>query len=209
MIKRIQTISSNTLYPYFNLALEKHLFDSVDDETVILYLWQIEQSVVYGYNQNLPEDSSAAKFIEQGWYPVRRLSDGGILFQDTGNLNFTFLAKELNFDVKKQFQILLEACRLLELPVFESDNGDLTIDGHPFSTSAVYSSGPRRLHHGTLMLEQCCPAIPMASMEKTLLKALEYQYGLFAEPISADDLDFSAINTYEKIFRDDSWIYRL
>ena len=99
MIKRIQIISSNTFYPYFNQALEKYLFDSMDSETVILFLWQNERSVSFGCSQKLKEDASALRFIEEGGFPVRRLSEGRTVFQDRGDLNYSFLAKKDLFDM--------------------------------------------------------------------------------------------------------------
>lgn len=206
MIKRIRTISSNTYYPYFNLALEKHLFDSVDDETVILYLWQNERSVSFGCSQRLKEDSSALCFIEEGGFPIRRLSEGGTVFQQKGDLNYSFLAKKDLFDIEKQYQVLTDACRQIGLNTANTNSAGLTIDGQLFSFSTFYVSGIRSLHHGTMKLTACCPFVSPETMENSLLQAFENQYGLSAEPIPAEELDFAVITSYEKIFRDDSWI---
>lgn len=206
MIKRIRTISSNTYYPYFNLALEKHLFDSVDDETVILYLWQNERSVSFGCSQRLKEDSSALCFIEEGGFPIRRLSEGGTVFQQKGDLNYSFLAKKDLFDIEKQYQVLTDACRQIGLNTANTNSAGLTIDGQLFSFSTFYVSGIRSLHHGTMKLTACCPSVSPETMENSLLQAFENQYGLSAEPIPAEELDFAVITSYEKIFRDDSWI---
>lgn len=206
MIKRIQIISSNTFYPYFNQALEKYLFDSMDSETVILFLWQNERSVSFGCSQRLKEDTSALYFIEEGGFPVRRLSEGRTVFQDKGDLNYSFLAKKDLFDMEKQFQILTDACRRIGLNTENPDSSGLTIDGQPFSFSTSYVSGIRSLHHGTMKLTACCSSVTAETMENSLLQAFENQYGLSAEPISAEALDFAVITSYEKIFRDDSWI---
>ncbi|MDO5409324.1 MAG: lipoate--protein ligase [Lachnospiraceae bacterium] len=152
MIKNLRTISSNTFYPYFNLALEKYLFDTVDEETVILYLWQNEKTVVYGYNQNAWKELFVTKLLEDGGYPVRRLSGGGAVFHDKGNLNFTFLARKANYDVDKQLQVIIEACRLLGLTAEKTGRNDLTIEGRKFSGNAFYKSGDHHYHHGTLLV---------------------------------------------------------
>lgn len=240
MIKRIRTISSNTYYPYFNLALEKHLFDSVDDETVILYLWQNERSAVCGYNQNIRNEFSVTKLIEDGGYPVRRLSGGGTVFQDKGALNFTFLTQQDNYDIDRQLQVITEACRLIGLTVDKTAQNDLTMEGRKCFNHAFYTSGIRCCHHGTLMvnvsidhlseylntdsknptsnpvhnlytgaanLTEFCPSLTMEHMEKKLFEAFEHVYGISAEPITAEELDFAAIDSYEKIFHDDTWIY--
>ena len=153
MVTKLRTISSNTFYPYFNLALEKFLFDVVDDETVILYLWQNEKTVVYGYNQNVWKELFVSQLLEDGGYPVRRLSGGGAVFHDKGNLNFTFLTTASNYDVDKQLQVIIEACRLLGLTVEKTGRNDLTIEGGKFSGNAFYKSGDRRYHHGTLLID--------------------------------------------------------
>ena len=152
MIKRIKTISSNTFYPYFNLSLEKYLFDTVEDDTVILYLWQNEKTVVYGYNQNAWKELFVTKLLDDGGYPVRRLSGGGAVFHDKGNLNFTFLTKADNYDVDRQLSVIMEACRLLGLPAEKTGRNDLTINGLKFSGNAFYKSGDRRYHHGTILV---------------------------------------------------------
>lgn len=152
MVTQIRTISSNTFYPYFNLALEKYLFDTVDDHTAILYMWQNERTVIYGCNQNARKEVYISKLIDDGGFPVRRLSGGGAVFHDKGNLNFTFLAKKDNFNVDKQLQVIIEACRLLGLTAERAENSDLIIEGRRFSDNAFYKSGDRCFHHGTLLV---------------------------------------------------------
>lgn len=240
MVTQIKTISSNTFYPYFNLALEKYLFDTVDDNTVILYLWQNERTVVYGYNQNAWKELYVSKLIDDGGFPVRRLSGGGAVFHDKGNLNFTFLAKKDNYDVDKQLQVIIEACRLLGLTVQKTGRNDLTIEGRKFSGNAFYRSGDRRYHHGTLLvntdtsmmseylhvdrskleskgvssvksrvanLVDFCPSLDIETMRRKMFEAFERVYGLKAVPMSGKDLDPAVINSYEKVFSDDNWLY--
>lgn len=242
MINNLRTISSNTFYPYFNLALEKYLFDIVDDETVILYLWQNEKTVVYGHNQNVWKELYVSKLIDDGGYPVRRLSGGGAVFHDKGNLNFTFLAKAVNYDVDKQLQVIIEACRLLGMNAEKTGRNDLTIDGCKFSGNAFYKSGDRRYHHGTLLvnvdmeamslylnadrskleskgvstvnvksrvanLVDFCPLLDIETMRSKMFEAFQNIYGLTAAAMTADDLDPGIIRSYEKNFRDDTWLY--
>lgn len=240
MITNLRTISSNTFYPYFNLALEKYLFDTVDDNTVILYLWQNEKTVVYGYNQNPWKELLIHKLIEDGGYLVRRLSDGGTIFHDKGNLNFTFLAKAANYDVEKQLQVIVEACRLLGLTAEKTSRNNLTIDGCHFFEHAFYQSNSRHYHHGTLFidvdtslmseylnpdysklqseevlsakskmtnLKDFCPSLDIETMREKMFEAFQNVYELTAVPMHADDLDPFVIESYEKIFQDDQWLF--
>lgn len=240
MIKNLRTISSNTYYPYFNLALEKYLLDIIDDETVILYLWQNEKTVVYGYNQNVWKELFVNKLIDDGGYPVRRLSGGGAIFHDKGTLNFTFLARSANYDVDKQLQVIIEACRLLGMTVEQKGCDDLTIDGYRFFANAFYKSGDHRYHHGTLLvntdtnamsrylnvdrskpepggissmksrvanLVDFCPSLDIETMRSKMFEAFQNVYELTAVPMTAEELDPAIIQSYEKIFHDDDWLY--
>ena len=153
MIKQISSILSSSFNPYENLALEKYLFDHVKDDEIILYLWQNERTVVCGRNQNLWKECHVSRLLEDGGYPVRRLSGGGAVFHDKGNLNFTFLMKKDNYDVDRQLQVILQACRDLGIHAEKTGRNDITVDGRKFSGNAFYSSGGRKYHHGTLLIQ--------------------------------------------------------
>ena len=91
MIKKLQFYVSNSIDPYYNLALEQVLFNNVDDDALILYLWQNQNAVVIGRNQNAYSECRTELLKEDGCLLVRRTSGGGAVFHDLGNLNFTFI----------------------------------------------------------------------------------------------------------------------
>ena len=152
MIKRIFTAESTVTVPYYNLGFEKLLFDRVDDDEMILYLWQNRRTVVCGKNQNIYKECLVSRLLDDGGFPTRRLSGGGAVFHDMGNLNFTFLVKDKDYDVEKQLSVILKACELLGIDAEKSGRNDITVDGKKFSGNAFYSSGGRRYHHGTIMV---------------------------------------------------------
>ncbi len=152
MIKKLYFYISNDFNPYANLAREKYLFDEVDGETCILYLWQNQNTVVIGKNQNALAECRTELLESEGGRLARRLSGGGAVFHDLGNLNFTFLCATENFDVDKQLSVIQKACALAGIETERSGRNDVLTNGRKFSGNAFYHSKGHSYHHGTLML---------------------------------------------------------
>ncbi|MBO4331050.1 MAG: lipoate--protein ligase [Oscillospiraceae bacterium] len=153
MIKRLLTVRSGGTVPYDNLAAEKRLFDTVEEDELILYLWQNRRTVVCGRNQNMFKECRVSKLLEDGGFPARRLSGGGAVFHDMGNLNFTFIAREGNFSIDRQLSVIVRACAMLGIAAEKTGRNDVTVEMKKFSGNAFHSSAGRRYHHGTLMID--------------------------------------------------------
>lgn len=152
MINNIKYIISNQNNPYKNLALEEYLLKNVLENQCILYLWQNEKTVVIGKNQNPWKECKIEALTEDGGSLVRRLSGGGAVFHDLGNLNFTFLVRKEDYDLEKQLQVILRAVRNLGIPAEKSGRNDITVNGRKFSGNAFYSDGINNYHHGTILI---------------------------------------------------------
>ena len=152
MIKRIRYIISTDTNPYKNLALEEYLLKHVTEEECILYLWQNERTVVIGKNQNPWKECKIAELESVGGKLVRRLSGGGAVFHDLGNLNFTFLVTKDNYNVERQLEVILEAVRQRGIPAEKTGRNDISVEGRKFSGNAFYSEGHQCYHHGTLLI---------------------------------------------------------
>ncbi len=152
MISKLLVYKATDFNPYFNLATEKALFESLPKDALILYLWQNENTVVIGKNQNPWAECNCELLKSEGGFVARRLSGGGAVFHDLGNLNFTFIASEENFDIKRNFKIIKTACNLCEIEAELSGRNDILVKGKKFSGNAFYHSAGKAYHHGTLLL---------------------------------------------------------
>ncbi|MFU1796094.1 lipoate--protein ligase [Paenibacillus azoreducens] len=140
--------------PYYNLALEEDLLRGVRPDEVILYLWQNEKTVVIGRNQNPYLECDVSQLTASGVRLARRISGGGAVYHDLGNLNFTFIYHESRKNLDKQLNVIKKAVEALGGVTVElSGRNDLTIQGQKFSGHAFYAEDGHEFHHGTLMVD--------------------------------------------------------
>lgn len=152
MIDQIQLYISKNTEPYENLATEKYLLDTTPAGCCTLYLWQNQNTVVIGKNQNAWAECRCALLEEEGGRLARRLSGGGAVFHDIGNLNFTFLCATEDYDLAKQMEVIRTACERAGIPATVSGRNDILADGRKFSGNAFYNAKGRSYHHGTLLI---------------------------------------------------------
>ncbi len=163
MIRSLQIYMGSSLDPYRNLAVEKQLLERIEPDNCILYLWQNQNTVVIGKSQNAWAECRTSLLEEEGGKLARRISGGGAVFHDIGNLNFTFLVSTDNYDVDRQLSVIQTACSYASITAEKSGRNDLLADGRKFSGNAFYHSGPRSYHHGTLLLD-----VDMEKMQRYL-----------------------------------------
>jgi lipoate-protein ligase A len=138
--------------PYFCLAAEEYLLKNFSDD--IFMLWQSENAVVVGKHQNAAAEINHRFVHENNIAVCRRISGGGTVFHDAGNVNFTFIKNvkspgEISF---KQFTAtVVEALAKLGIEATTSGRNDLLIDGLKISGNAEHVYKNRVLHHGTLL----------------------------------------------------------
>ncbi|WP_461209106.1 lipoate--protein ligase [Desulfocurvus sp. DL9XJH121] len=138
--------------PAFNLAAEEWLFANTDRD--VFMLWRNAPAVIVGRNQNTLSQIDE-EFVRQRGIPViRRLTGGGAVFHDLGNVNFTFISLARggpDLDFGRFTEPILAALRAMGAPCEFDGRNDLVMDGRKFSGNAQHVAGGRVLHHGTLL----------------------------------------------------------
>ena len=142
----------NQTDPYFNLAAEEYFIRNGPDNMIMF--WQNERSVIIGKHQN-PYAETDFNYLTENQIPViRRISGGGTVYHDPGNINFSFIRKvgtvnPVNFS---QFtRPILELLLDLGIPASEGPRNNLLVDGLKFSGNAEHVFRDKVLHHGTLL----------------------------------------------------------
>lgn len=153
MIDRIAAYESHGFDPYQNLAIEQHLLETVEGGCCLLYLWQNANTVVIGRNQNAWAECRTGLLAEEGGHLARRLSGGGAVYHDLGNLNFTFLMPSEHYDLDRQLKVIETACRSLGIETERSGRNDVLAQGRKFSGNAFYHHEGKSYHHGTLLID--------------------------------------------------------
>lgn len=155
--------------PYFNLAAEEYLLKEFQEE--IFMLWRNDSSVIIGKNQNALAEIDLDYVKKNRIKVVRRLSGGGAVFHDLGNLNFTFIVNEglSSFaDFRKFTEPIIEVLRELSVDAEFSGRNDITIEGRKISGNAQYCYKNRILHHGTLLFSSSIRDLSAALKPRSL-----------------------------------------
>ena len=147
-------IESPSTDPRWNLALEEFVFSQMDPTKEYFMLWQNHNTVVIGKNQNTVAEINTDYVRDHHITVVRRLSGGGTVYHDLGNLNFSFIAdaqnmNQINFE--RFCQPVVKTLQDMGVPAEVNGRNDMLIAGRKFSGNAQYTKHGRVLHHGTLM----------------------------------------------------------
>lgn len=137
--------------PHYNLAVEEYLFDEYTDDVIML--WQNAPTVVIGRNQNAFAEINTDYTEKNGILVARRISGGGAVYHDLGNVNYTFISKKSDegIDFKTFTQPIIDALASMGIHASLSGRNDIEVNGKKISGNAQHVKGNRVLHHGTLL----------------------------------------------------------
>lgn len=142
--------------PSINLALEEYVLNNFGEKDTYLLFYINRPSIIIGRNQNTIEEINTDYVDDNGIKVVRRLSGGGAVYHDEGNLNFSFITKDDGDsfqDFAKFTQPVVEALNKIGVPAALQGRNDLVADGRKISGNAMFSTKGRMFSHGTLMFD--------------------------------------------------------
>ncbi|MCA1061972.1 lipoate--protein ligase [Rossellomorea sp. AcN35-11] len=142
--------------PRINLAIEEYALKNLDINESYLLFYINEPSIIIGKNQNTIEEINTDYVEEQGLHVVRRLSGGGAVYHDLGNLNFSFITKddgESFHNFKKFTEPVVSALHKLGVKAELSGRNDIIAEGRKISGNAQFSTKGRMFSHGTLLFD--------------------------------------------------------
>ncbi len=144
-----------TTDPAWNLAVEEYVFDHLPKDRMYVMLWQNDHAIIIGKHQNTLAEINESYVKEQGIRVVRRLSGGGAVYHDMGNLNYTIIAdaQEDSLDFGRFCDMVIRALAKAGVQAERNGRNDMTIDGKKFSGNAQYVRGGRIMHHGTILFD--------------------------------------------------------
>ncbi len=161
----LRFLDLHTTDPAFNLAAEEYVFNSLPRDCGYCMLWQNDNAIIIGKHQNTLAEINPTFVEQRGIRVVRRLSGGGAVYHDMGNLNFTFITdagdvEELDF--RLFCQPVIRALARLGVAAEVNGRNDMTIDGKKFSGNSQYIRDGRVMHHGTILFDSDLSVVSQA-----------------------------------------------
>ena len=145
-------VESQSLDIYRNLAIEEYLMEHAVDYGPVLFLWRSDSAVVMGKNQNPWRECRLDRMQKEGVPLARRISGGGTVYHDAGNLNYCVIVDRREYREEQAYEMVFQALERLGIRAEKTGKSNLSVDGLKFSGNAFCFRKGRALHHGTLLL---------------------------------------------------------
>lgn len=190
---------SKSLNPYLNLAVENYLVEHCT-ASVILFLWRNDKTIVIGKNQNPFAECNVDALTLDNGYLARRLTGGGAVYHDEGNVNFSFIMNKEIYNVPRQLNVIIEALKVFNIEAESNGRNDITTEGKKFSGNAFLHRKYNSLHHGTILIK-----LNKANMEKYLTVAKEKLYAKGVKSTSSRIINLAQLSNeinYESLSRE-------
>lgn len=209
MIKKLKLYISDRLDPYYNMSVERYLTESAGTGECILYLWRNERTVFVGRNQNCFAECRVSVLEADGGRLCRRMSGGGAVYHDAGNLNFSFIAGRDDYNVQKQCSVVATALKRFGLSAEVSGRNDILVGGAKFSGNAFWCCGDNYLHHGTILIRTDVsamekylnvPADKLKSKGVASVRSRVVNLGELCRDINAESMADALTDAFEEVY---------
>lgn len=139
--------------PYYNMAFDEYCLESLPIDEPVFYLWKNRPAVIVGFNQEVNTEVNLEYLKQNGIALVRRVTGGGAVYHDLGNLNYTIVGKseDLERDYPEYASLMMKALQSLGVPATLSGRNDILVNGKKVSGFAKRVIRNRLMVHGTLM----------------------------------------------------------
>ena len=150
--------------PYYNMAFDEFCLESLPIDEPVFFLWQNRPAVIVGLNQEVNTEVNLDYLNKNNIALVRRVTGGGAVYHDLGNLNYTIVGRseDLERDYPEYASILMKALQELGIPATLSGRNDILVDGKKVSGFAKRVCKNRLMVHGTLMYDVDLEVLPQA-----------------------------------------------
>ena len=188
--------------PYYNLAFEEYVLSHMTEDSYLI-LWQNDNTIVIGQNQNTPAEVNRSFVEEHGIRVVRRMTGGGAVYHDLGNLNYSFIGDNDGSFGKNFSAIVVRALRDLGLDAECSGRNDITVGDQKLSGTAQRLLHGRILHHGTLLFDSDLDTVAGAlrvdpdKFKSKHTKSVRSRVGNI-RPLLKEDMELSEFKEYLK-----------
>ena len=141
--------------PHWNMAFDEFILEQFPLDEPVFYLWQNRPSVIIGFNQNAYAEVNLDYLSQKGIVLARRVTGGGAVYHDLGNLNYTIAgrSRDLDRDYPDYLNFIVNALRRLGVAAELTGRNDILVDGRKCSGYAKRVWKDRLMVHGTLMFD--------------------------------------------------------
>ena len=195
-----------------NLAVEEWLLDHAGERGPILFLCVNSPCVVIGKNQNPWKECRLSLMEKEGVSLARRVSGGGAVYHDEGNLNFGVIVPRTEYREEKQYELIFQTLEKFGMKASKLRKNSLAVDGLKFSGQAFCFRGQHVLHHGTLLVNSDLDRLnrylgseiegietkAVASVPSKVMNLSDAASGLTAEKLSD-----ALVETFRKMYGSD------
>lgn len=145
-------VLTDCVNPYRNLATEQNLMKYPRAGLFILFVWQNEDTIVVGRNQEIHKECLFDSYLEVGGHLARRRSGGGAVYHDLGNVNYSIISVKADIKYCSYRQVIEKSLRGMGIDIAYNGRNDLTYHGRKFSGNAAYTENDIVCQHGTLLV---------------------------------------------------------